>query len=162
MRASVALCLCLVAVQAGAGCAHDTLFVVEPKSYVASGYYLGEENGIQVFVGDVTYVGGQKGTVGIDVRLINRRKDSIRFDLGANRLDLPDRSVLPNDTHTIAIAPGEVKDVVLFYRTDLDRDAITSATLNIEGLTVPGAPAAEKGPRYEVAIAQRERPEPED
>ncbi len=165
MRASVALYLVAVLAGAGAGasgCAHESTFIVEPKSYVASGYYLGEENGIQVFLTDITYVGEQKGTIGIELRIINKRQDSIRVDLGANRLDLPDRSVMPHDTHTLAVTAGEVKDIVLFYRTDLDSSAIPRATLNLEGLTIPGAPAATKGPRYEVAIARRAEREDDD
>jgi hypothetical protein len=140
-----------------AGCSYASSFVVEPKGFVTSGWYVGEDQGVMLFVERITFAETQKGLMGIDLYLINKRPESVGIDLGQARLNLPDRSAQANETHVLLVKPGEGKDVSLVYRTDLGAEGIARATLELDGLFIQssGGPAR-KGPRFEIPIVRVE------
>lgn len=140
-----------------AGCSHPPPSIrVEPSAYFTHGYYIGSSSNVKVFVESLTFVEDQRGTVAIEVAILNERPEQIRFLAGQNFLVVGERRLNSLDSQGFVIRPGELVRTTVQFRTD--QTELSRATLELDGIEVaPGTRLRFDVPMY---AADPEAPEP--
>lgn len=129
---------------------------VEPSAYFSYGYYIGSKANVKIFVEDLTFVGEQKGTVAVEVGILNERQQPVRFFYDDNYLVIGQRRLGAMESQGVIVKPGELMHVTLQFRTDMN--GLDRASLELNGFEV------ELGTRVHFAIpiyaVDVDKPEP--
>ncbi|RME73938.1 MAG: hypothetical protein D6776_06160 [Planctomycetota bacterium] len=111
---------------------------VEPSGYYVRGYYLGSHRNVKAFVTRLKYVSGMRGSVFVDLAVLNEQRLPIRLELGYSRLKVAEREIVAEDAPAERVGPGELHRARLRFRTFLKRSQMRpgmAMTLELNGIT---------------------------
>jgi hypothetical protein len=130
--------LALVAGLVAAGCTHPAPhFRVEPSAYYTHGYYMGSSSNVKVFVETITFMAEHRGTIAVDLAILNERTEQIRFLAAQNFLLVGSRRLNCEDAQGYSIRPGELWRTTIEFRTD--QSDFDRGTLELQGVEVARA-----------------------
>ncbi len=157
--------LCLAAAGCGAPPPLPEL-EVEPEGYYARGYYLGSQRNVKAFVTRLQYVSAMRGSVFVDVMILNEQRAPITLQLDYSRLRVGEREIVAEDAPAEPLAPGAIKRVRLRFRTFMKRSQMAPGrklVLELRGIRdAAGRPIHFKVPLAVKQPAPPEAPAPDE
>jgi len=131
-RALLTLAAGALALAAGCSSHQPLKLKADPTSYYASGYCIGSQENVKVFVESMTFLPDQKGLVAVELAIWNERPQGVRFIFENNTLTIGGHKVGNLETQATVCRPGEITRETLRFRTLLLR--FDHATLSIDGV----------------------------
>jgi hypothetical protein len=126
----------LLLLAAGAGCGGHAAPEVraDPSAYFVHGYYLGSKANVKVFLEDVSFSEEMKGTLSVELVILDERTEAVKFLSQENWLVIGGRRLQALESQGLIVRPGELQRATITFRTD--QEEFARGTLEISGVEI--------------------------